>query len=233
METRIDQETAFGPRPKLAPAGVERARVPHVYKRIAPIYDWWGELTESRARRECLEQAAIRDGEAVLEVAVGTGLAFEEIVRRNPGGRNEGVDVTPEMLAQAQAKLAARGATNFNLQVGDAYDLPFPDESFDALVNNYMFDLLPEADFARVLTEFRRVLRPGGRLVLINMAVGETLGNRIWDIVYWVSPALLGGCRGVALMPYVQAAGFEDARRVSFSQLTFPSELITARRTRA
>jgi len=55
------------------------------------------------------------------------------------------------------------GLQNYRLQVGDAYELDFPDDSFDVLVNNYMFDLLPERDFSRVLGEFGREAVTGAR----------------------------------------------------------------------
>ncbi|MDH3547261.1 MAG: methyltransferase domain-containing protein [Gammaproteobacteria bacterium] len=198
------------------------------YRRIAPVYDLWARLTEGRARDRCLELAAIRDGETVLEVAVGTGLAFEKIVRSNPSGRNEGVDLTEAMLERAESRAIATGLKNYRLTIGDAYALDFADDSFDALINNYMFDLLPERDFARVLSEFRRVLRPGGRLVMVNMTKGRRWYNGIWELIYKINPALLGGCRGVSIVGYLEAAGFQIGKREYVSQFTFPSEIIFA-----
>jgi ubiquinone/menaquinone biosynthesis C-methylase UbiE len=210
-------------------ARVAKERVPRVYDRIAPVYDLWAWLTEGKARRRCLELASIRDGEAVLEVAVGTGLAFADILEANPSGRNEGIDLTAAMLARAEKKAARAGAGNYRLRVGDAYALEFPDQSFDVLVNNYMFDLLPVRDFTAVLGEFRRVLRPGGRLAMVNMTLGERWYNGLWRHVYAMNPALLGGCRGVSLLPFLQECGFEPARREYISQFTFPSEVVLGR----
>lgn len=143
-------------------AQIEKGRVPGIYRRIAPSYDLWAWLTESKARDRCLDLAAIRDGEDVLEVAVGTGLAFERVLAANPHGRNEGVDLTEAMLIRAERKAAKSGSKNYRLRVGDAYALDFADNSFDVLINNYMFDLLPQQDFPAVLGEFRRVLRRAG-----------------------------------------------------------------------
>ena len=83
-------------------ARIAKEQVPHTYSKIAPIYDLWALLTETKARKRCLELAAVQDGEDVLEVAVGTGLAFVEILKANPSGRNEGVDLTAAMLALAE-----------------------------------------------------------------------------------------------------------------------------------
>jgi len=207
-------------------AQIEKGQVPCIYRRIAPSYDLWAWLTESRARDRCLELAAIQDGEDVLEVAVGTGLAFERILAANPSGRNEGIDLTEAMLVRADRKAAKSGSTNYRLRVGDAYDLDFPDDSFDVLINNYMFDLLPQQDFLAVLDEFKRVLRPGGRLAMVNMTSGERWYNGIWERIYRANPALLGGCRGVSLLPQLEACGFGKTRREYTSQMTFPSEIV-------
>jgi len=209
-------------------AQIEKGRVADIYRKIAPSYDLWAWLTESKARDRCLELAAIQNGEAVLEVAVGTGLAFERILKANPSGRNEGIDLTDAMLIRADRKAGKSGSDNYRLRIGDAYDLDFPDNSFDVLINNYMFDLLPQQDFPTVLEEFKRVLRPGGRLAMVNMTKGERWYNGIWERIYRINPALLGGCRGVLLLPQLEACGFRQAKREYMSQLTFPSEIVCA-----
>jgi len=204
----------------------EKAQVVAIYRKIAPSYDLWAWLTESKARDRCLELAAIQNGEKVLEVAVGTGLAFERILQANPSGRNEGIDLTEAMLNRADKRAANSGSRNYRLRVGDAYDLDFPDNSFDVLINNYMFDLLPQEDFPTVLGEFKRVLRPGGRLAMVNMANGEHWYNGVWERIYRINPALLGGCRSISLLPQLKVCGFRQAKREYMSQLTFPSEIV-------
>jgi ubiquinone/menaquinone biosynthesis C-methylase UbiE len=177
-----------------------------------------------------LDVARIRNGETVLEVAVGTGIMFVEILKLNPDGVTEGVDITQEMLAEAQRKAEAMGATGYRLTLGDAYELEYPDCRFDVLVNNFMFDLLPEPDFAMVLGEFWRVLRPGGRLVLANMTRPRRWYQGLWELLYGLSPSLMGGCRGVELLPHVEAAGFQETQRHFVSQLTFPCEVVCGAR---
>jgi ubiquinone/menaquinone biosynthesis C-methylase UbiE len=209
-------------------AKLDKEQVRAVYRRMAAHYDTWSRLAESKARQRCLELAAIRNGEAILEVAVGTGILFEQVLQENPNGRNEGIDLTEEILAYAKMRAEKTGASNYNLKVGDAYQLSFPDSSFDVLLNNYMFDLIPEKDFLQILPEFKRVLRPGGRIVLANMTLGTRWFNTIWDWLYRLNPALLGGCRGIELGLYLQCAGFEEIRREYISQFGFPSEVIYA-----
>ncbi len=207
-------------------AKLSKQQVTDVYAGKAAVYDVWGKLTESKAQRRCIEMAAIQDGESVLEVAVGTGLTFQQILQKNPSGLNEGLDLTEAMLAEAKEKAALTKARNYRLRVGDAYKLDFADTSFDLLINNYMFDLLPEEDFPRVIGEFKRVLKPGGRLVLVNMARNGRWYNKVWDTVYRIQPAWMGGCRGVSMLEFVQAAGFQQVSREFISQMSFPSEII-------
>ncbi len=209
-------------------AKIKKKSVPKIYKNIAPKYDIWAKFTETKARTRCLELANIQNGEAVLEVAVGTGLAFAEILKMNPKGRNDGIDITEEMLLKAKEKAESSGVDNYNLQLGDAYNLEYQDNSFDVLINNYMFDLLPEEDFPKVILEFKRVLRPEGRLVLVNMTKGEHWYNALWEAIYRWNPAAVGGCRGVYLKPYLQSAGFREIEREYVSQMTFPSEVVFA-----
>ncbi|NCF65743.1 MAG: methyltransferase domain-containing protein [Chloroflexi bacterium] len=216
--------------PTIQSAKLTGPEIKQRYTSIANVYDIWGKLTESKAQTRCLELANIVDGQAVLEVAVGTGLTFSRILERNPSGLTEGIDLTAAMLARAQQKASACGTGNYNLRVGSAYHLPYDENSFDVLINNYMFDLLPQEDFERVLTEFGRVLRPSGRLVLANMAREGHWYNQLWEAVYRIQPAWLGGCRGVSLLPYVQRAGFTNTKREFISQMTFPSEIIYGER---
>jgi len=93
----------------IAEARLKKEEVVKVYTSVAPIYDLWGTLTETRARRRALELAGIKNGEAVLEVALGTGLTFREILKANPDGNNVGVDLTPAMLEKARKKAAQLG----------------------------------------------------------------------------------------------------------------------------
>lgn len=210
-------------------AKLNKKDVVEVYTQTAPVYDLWGSLTETTARKRSLALAQIKNGESILEVAVGTGLTFREIVHANPAGQNMGVDLTPAMLAKAKARIEKLGVNNYQLAIGDAYHLDFPDQQFDLLMNNYMFDLLPEKDFVPVLQEFKRVLKPTGRIVLVNMTKGEHFYQRFWESVYRLNPRWLGGCRGVLLAGAMQIAGFTDITRAATSQFGFPSEIISAK----
>jgi ubiquinone/menaquinone biosynthesis C-methylase UbiE len=97
-----------------------------------------------------------------LEVAIGTGL---NLPHYPPDVRLTGVDLTPEMLALAVTRAKEIGRT-IALTEGDAEDLPFANQSFDTVVCTYA--LCSVRDEARVISEMHRVLRPGGRVILVD-----------------------------------------------------------------
>jgi len=209
-------------------ARVSQNNIGAVYDRIAPIYDVWGKLTESHARNRAIELAKIQDGQNILEVAVGTGLAFYEIVKRNPSGINTGIDLSQGMLKKAKSRVCEISGANYSLNVGTAFNLDIENESIDTLVNNYMFDLIPFEDMDKILIEFRRVLKKYGKLILVNMTEGERFGSKLYDFVYNISPKAMGGCRGVKLTERLQKHDFKVEVREYFQQLLFPSEVILA-----
>ena len=91
-----------------------------------------------------------------------------------------------------------------------------------------MFDLILFEDMDKILLEFNRVLKKGGKLILVNMTEGERLGSKIYDIIYNISPKTMGGCRGVKLSERLQNRGFKVEVREYCQQMLFPSEVILA-----
>jgi len=196
------------------------------YNWIAPIYDLFGILMESKARQRAINMAAIKNGETILEVAFGTGLNFVEILKRNPQGWVNGIDVSMKMLERARKRISKTGQDNYTLYLGDCRHLPFEDGTFDILMTQYLLDILPVEDFIPILLEFRSVLKDGGRIVLVNMAKGERWLNKIYEEIYKLKPPLLAGCRGVMAQPFLEEIGFKEFEREFVSQLGFPSEVV-------
>ena len=210
-------------------ARVPQSEIPAVYDSLSKTYDIWGKLAETRARNRAIELADIKDGQTILEVAVGTGLGFYEIVQRNPNGTNIGVDISRGMLQKAEKRLGKLTAVNYELKIGNAFKLEAEDEHFDLLVNSYLFDLIAFDAMDAIVEEFKRVLKKGGKLILVNMTEGESFGSGIYRLIYRLAPKAFGGCRGVELSAKLAQHGFEVASREYYQQLGFPSEVILAR----
>jgi ubiquinone/menaquinone biosynthesis C-methylase UbiE len=213
---------------RILDAKVSQEEIGLLYDKLATVYDIWAKLTESRARNRAIELANIEDGQSILEVAIGTGLAFYEIVKRNPHGQNTGIDLSIGMLEKAKNRLKGLAGTNWSLKLGTAYDLPMATESVDLLINMYMFDLILFGDMDKVLIEFKRVLKKGGKLILVNMTEGETAGSKLYDFIYRLSPKIMGGCRGVRMSEKLKQHGFIVQVRAYYQQMFFPSEVILA-----
>jgi len=208
--------------------GPSARQIAAIYTRLAAVYDVWAWALERRSLSAALSRAGLRDGEAVLEVAVGSGRVFREVLRRNPSGRNVGTDLAAGMLAQTRAR-AERTGVPFALELADARRLPFEDASFDLVLCNNMLGLLPGADVAPAVRELLRVLRPGGRLALVMMKHPERTIPR-W--IYRLGAMRLGGWRDVELAPILRANGLPDVQREVVTQLGFPSEILLGRKPR-
>lgn len=118
-------------------------------------------------RRRLVEALRPRAGERVLDIGSGPGfLACEIAERLGPTGSVAGVDLSPDMNALAQRRVTASGAAPVSFTLGDATALPFADGSFDAAVSTQVYEYVAEMPAA--LAEARRVLRPGGRLLVLD-----------------------------------------------------------------
>jgi ubiquinone/menaquinone biosynthesis C-methylase UbiE len=196
------------------------------YNLIASVYDLFGILMESKARRCALEMAGIRNGEKILEVAFGTGLNFIEILKRNPHGWVDGIDVSMKMIERTKKRVSKIGQHNYMLRLCDCRHLPFEDGTFDTLMNQYLLDILPVKDFAPILIEFKRVLKRGGQIILVNTTKGERWINQIYERIYKLKPPIVAGSRGVKAQPFLEEVGFSKIDRVFVSQFGFPSEVV-------
>jgi ubiquinone/menaquinone biosynthesis C-methylase UbiE len=209
---------------------LDRTKTKKDFKKVSWFYDSWSWLTERKAAKKVIEFAGINDNQTILEVACGTGTVFDQIVKRNPNGKNIGIDLSPEMLEKARKKLQKNNRTNYELKEGDALHLNFEDNYFDCVINNFMVDLMPENTFDAIALEFYRVLKPNGIVVTSTFAFGEKRINRFW---YWLAkkaPGLLTGCRPVSFEKNLLSAGFSIENKIAISQNTFPSEIIKSRK---
>ena len=157
--------------------------------------------------------ASLNPGEVVLDLGCGGGLDVFLAVRRvGPTGRAIGVDMTPEMIARARRNAVRfcqeTGLANVEFRLGEIECLPVPDESVDVVISNCVINLSP--DKPRAWREIARVLRPGGRVAISDIALLEPLFHALRDSV-----EALVGCVGGAVQVeetrrMMVEAGLED-----------------------
>ncbi len=157
------------------------ASVTKVYERWAPIYDLvFGRVFEF-GRQEAID-ATNRVGGCVLDVGVGTGIALPQYAKTS---RVYGVDLSESMLRRAQDRVAQQRLHHVqNLSVMDAGRLAFPDAFFNVVVAQYVINTVPHPE--QTLTEFARVLKPGGEIILLNRVGAEDGPRRV--VERWLSP---------------------------------------------
>jgi demethylmenaquinone methyltransferase/2-methoxy-6-polyprenyl-1,4-benzoquinol methylase len=209
-----------------APLGI--SKIKEIYN-FASRYYFLSNLIEKKPLMRGIELAKIKPDDKVLEVAVGLGFMFLEILKRvNQNNIVHGIDLSPKMIAKAKERALKSEFSNFDLREGDARRLPFPDETFDVLYNSYMLDLTPLSDLPVILKEFYRVIKKGGRLVLVNFSK-ENSSPVFTETLYKLVPSLWHGCRPVLMQSFVKQAGFSDVKR-EFPKyfLSLPSEIVTA-----
>jgi demethylmenaquinone methyltransferase/2-methoxy-6-polyprenyl-1,4-benzoquinol methylase len=139
------------------------------------------------------------------------------------------------MLDQACDKLDKKGLSGIvHLKQGNARELPYPEATFDLVYNGYMFDLIPLDGFLPILKEFQRVLKPGGKLVLVNMSKPDgrkTFYEKVYERGWAVMP-----CRPVLMSPLLEPAGFTGIQRFyrpirgSIVSLLWGQEIVLARK---
>ena len=138
--------------------------IEHAYRRYARFYDFVFGAVFQPGRKAIVERMDCRPGERVLEVGVGTGLSLH-LYPKNVF--ITGIDISPDMLAQAQARMVRDQLDNIvQLSVMDAENMEFEDSSFDKVVAMYVASVVPHPE--RLVDEMRRVCKPNGRIIFVN-----------------------------------------------------------------
>lgn len=184
-EERTQQE-AVGARPRTPQA---------VFDRVASYYDTYNSILslgmDRRWRRQTVASLELRPGASVLDVATGTGALAAEIVRTTSGAVSvTGCDLNERMLSVARRRVA-RANFSVELVCCDATRLPFRDASFDAATIGFAIDDMP--DRGACAREIARVLRPGGRLALLELSKPDEQPIKAFYETYLRTFRVMGG----------------------------------------
>jgi arsenite methyltransferase len=167
--------------------------------------------------------AGLKPGQTVLDLGSGAGIdCFLAAQKVGPSGRVIGVDMTPEMLDRARENARKNGSTNVEFRLGEIENLPVADNTVDVVISNCVINL--STDKPRVFREAFRVLKPGGRLMVSDLALRKPLPAAIRESVEAYVACIAGALVKDDYLRAVREAGFEDVEVLS--EKTFPAELV-------
>lgn len=176
------------------------------YSKSAGHYDSRWSFYVKATSRETMARMSVRPTDRLLDAGCGTGALLGLLANAYPTAQLLGVDPVPEMLAVARRKLPP----SVELHEGWIERLPFDDGVFDTVVSTSVFHYLRQPVAA--LGEMRRMLRPGGQLVITDWC-SDYLSCRICDrYLRWFSPAHFKVYRRQACLNLLEEAGFPQAR---------------------
>ena len=181
---------------------LEKRQVERAYKLFAPAYDLVFDWIFHPGREAAIRYLDIKPGQHVLEVGIGTGL---NLPLYPAGCLLTGIDLSEEMLRKAHERVAEQGNTNVTLLPMDATVMTFKDDTFDSSVATYTISAVP--DPIGVLREMRRVVKPGGNIVVLNHFRSEKrVMGRLEDMVAPVCTRL-GWKSNLPLEPLLKQVG--------------------------
>ena len=161
---RRRKRTSVGSLLKTWGVDVDIRTIEQTYRRYARFYDFCFGAVFQPGRKAIVDRMLCRPGEKILEVGVGTGLSlplYPEYVSVT------GIDISPDMLEQAEARKKRRGLDNVvELSVMNAEDMAYADDSFDKVVAMYVASVVPYPE--RLVDEMRRVCKPDGQIIFVN-----------------------------------------------------------------
>jgi len=157
--------------------------------------------------------AHLRPGEVVVDLGSGGGLDVFLAARKvGPAGKAIGIDMTPEMIDRATAGAKKQGLTNVEFHLATIDRLPLPDASVDVVISNCVINLAP--DKGAVLREVFRVLKPGGRVAVSDIALKKSLPPEVGaDVMAYVG-CIAGAVPIAEYIAGLKAAGFSAVQVV-------------------
>jgi len=203
------------------------------YDRISAVYDVISGSSERKFVAEGLKMLDARRGEKVLEVGFGTGDALVALAAAvGDEGTVAGIDISSGMSRVALAKLVRSGdAGRVELKVGDAVDLPYKNEAFDAVFLSFTLELFDVPELPVVLAECGRVLADCGRICVVSMSNAGRHGamTRAYLWAHRRLPKYVD-CRPIYARRCLERAGLDIVDDKLMSMWRLPVEIVLARK---
>jgi ubiquinone/menaquinone biosynthesis C-methylase UbiE len=198
------------------------------YNKISGVYDLLSERSEAPMRKAGLDLLKAIPGESVLEIGFGTGHSLVSLAKAvGPKGKVFGLDLSDQMIKVARDNLAkARLLERAKLSCGDATQLPYATESFDAVFMSFTLELFDSPEIPKVLEECKRTLRPGGRIVVVGMS-RKAKHDPLLDVYEWTHKHFPNfvDCRPIYVREALENEGFR-IQKALIKHMWVPVEIV-------
>jgi cyclopropane fatty-acyl-phospholipid synthase-like methyltransferase len=181
-----------------------------------------------------IRNAVFPESTSILEFGCGTGRLARRLLRDHlpPDATYTGIDVSPVMVRIARNRLKAYSTRATVVLSDGSMRLPDHPSGFDRVVSTYVMDLLSPEDIADLLTEARAVLATEGLLCLVSLTCGKGRLSRslgwIWNRIHRMEPRLLGGCRPVRLVEFLDPEAWTPHHHATITTWGVASEILIA-----
>ncbi|GBE54660.1 demethylmenaquinone methyltransferase [archaeon BMS3Bbin15] len=210
-----------------------KGEIKKTYAKVSKSYSIWEGRFERKLRERALKFLDVQEGEIVLEIGFGTGFTLVEIAK-SVGERSKayGIDVTHEMVELAKERLKREElAGRVELSEGDARNMPYEDNMFDAVYMVGVLELFDTPDIPKVLKDIKRVLKPDGRLVVASIEKEGHENSKFLRLYEWVHRKFpkIASCRPIYVEDSIRDAGYKTIKtdEMMLSKL-FPMKFVVA-----
>jgi len=215
----------------ILPVPRTREEAKQAYDRISKFYDYTLGLLGRKYSKMALERLSVVEGEMVLEIGSGTGHCLKRIAKLvGLTGKAYGIDISPEMIEKTKRRLEKEGLANrAELCCGDATRLPFNESTFDAVFMSFTLEGFDTPEIPRALARIKKVLKPGGRLGIIDMSKenGKSVFLKVYEWLHKKCPKYLGS-RPIYAEQCLIDAGYQIKSKEKIKIYCLPAEIIVA-----
>ena len=215
---RAKSESMASVEPPILRVFQSRAQTKAYYNKISRVYDLLSDRSEAPMRKAGLDLLRARPGEHILEIGFGTGRTLRDLAKSvGPQGRIFGIDLSDRMVKLARTNLADSGFSGrIRLRCGDAAHLPYASGTMDAIFISFTLELFDTPEIPTVLSECKRVLRPGGRIVVVGMSKKGN-PNPLMAAYEWTHKHFPNfvDCRPIYVRKALEAAGFTIRKAIA------------------